>query len=115
MYKLTLTEEQAQLVSTACEFYARMRMGQFNELLWHTLDKEPFNDDFLARKNDAEQLLLEARQKIYPDLQGPGHSYGVGKFEDADKAYDVHQVIRHAMGDDRAPYSNYELPRIEKE
>lgn len=29
MVTLELTEEQARIVSVACEFYARVRMGQF--------------------------------------------------------------------------------------
>ena len=35
--QLTLTEEQAKIVSTACEFYARVRMGQFDRIIDHTL------------------------------------------------------------------------------
>ena len=111
---LTLTEEQAQIVSVACEFYARIRIGQFREIIWKTLDMGLPTDDYCRRRDTAEKMLFAARDAIYPELwQGTGSSYGMGKFEDADKAFDVYQVLRHAMGDDRPPFSNYDLPEVE--
>ena len=114
MVKLTLTDEQAKIVSIACEFYARVRMGQFNEVVWHTLDMALPSDNYCERRESAEQFLYEARKYLYPELHGPGHSYGIGKFEDADKAFDVHQVIRYAFGDERKPFSYHELPGCER-
>lgn len=115
MITLTLTDEQAKLVSTACEFYARVRMGQFNEIMWHTLDMGLPTDNYCERRDNAERILLEARKQLYPELNGAGHSYGIGKFKDADMAYDVHQVIRFTMGDERTPFSYYELPKCKKD
>ena len=112
--RLTLTEDQARIVSVACEFYARVRMGQFNEIPFHCLEWNGKIDNVCKRRDEAEQLLLEARKQIYPDLHGIGHSYGMGKFKDADQSFDVHQVIRHELGDDRPPFSYYELPKCEK-
>ena len=112
MYRLTLTKEQAQIVSLATEFYARVRMGQFNEIVWECLDIREV-DEFCERRDEAERLLLMARTQIYPELCGIGHSYGIGKFKDADMSFDVHQVIRHALGDERRPFSYYDLPKIE--
>ena len=112
--KLILTDKQAQIVSTACEFYARVKMGQFQEIMWHTLDLKIHADDFCKRRDEAEKLLFEARKYLYPDLNGAGHSYGIGKFEDADKAYDVHQVLRRLFGDQREPFSYHELPKAER-
>ena len=110
MYNLQLTEEQAQLVARACEFYARIRIGQFNEIVWECLDHSLPTEDYCSRRDLAEIALLQARSSIFPDLHGMGHSYGIGKFEDADKSYDVYQVLRKAMGDRRDPYSHYQLP-----
>ena len=112
--KLTLTKEQAQTVSIACEFYARIKLGQFKEIIWHTLDPKLVTDDFCERRDITEHYLLEARKEIYPELHGIGHSYGIGKFEDADKSYDVHQVIRQLFGDERGLFSYYELPGCRK-
>ena len=47
--QLTLTEEQAKIVSTACEFYARVRMGQFSEIAYHTLDLSIPCDNYCDR------------------------------------------------------------------
>lgn len=114
MIRLTMTEEQAKIVSLACEFYARVRMGQFNEIVWHTLDIKIPGGEYCERRERAEQLLLDVRKQIYPDLHGAGHSYGIGKFDDADLAFDVHQVIRREMGDERPPFSYHELPTCER-
>lgn len=109
LYQLTLTEEEANLVSRACEFYARVRMGQFGEIpFWCTDMRGPEDSD----ATQADWLAL--RKQIYPDLNGVGHSYGMGKFKDADKAFDVHQVIRHALGAPRKPFSYNKLPKCEK-
>ena len=114
MIKLTLTEEQARVVATACEFFARIQMGQFNEIIWHTLDVRNGSDDYCDRRDNAQRLLFEARKYLLPELHGIGHSYGIGKFEDADTAFDVYQVIRPFLGDKRQPFSFNELPKCEK-
>ena len=112
--KLTLTEEQARIVSIACEFYARVRIGQFQEIVWHTLDLSLPTENFCQRRDEAERLLFEARKQIFPDLRGAGHYYGIGKFKDADMSFDVYQVIRYAMGGG-TPFSYYDLPGYELE
>lgn len=113
MIRLTLTDEQAKIVSIATEFYSRVRIGQFNEIIWHTLDLSINTEEFCQRRDKAEHLLFAARKQLYPELNGIGHSFGMGKFKDADMSFDVYQVIRHAMGDDRTPFSYYELPKCE--
>lgn len=113
MIKLILSDEQARIVSKACEFFARIKLGQFDEIVFHTLDHKIEIGEYSERKERATKYLLEARKSIYPELYGIGHSYGIGKFEDADKAFDVHQVIRHAMGDERDLFSYYDLPECE--
>jgi len=116
MIKLTLTEEQARVVARACEFYSRVKIGQFNEITWNllTLNRDIGSDDFCERRDNADKCLLEARKFIYPELHGAGHSYGIGKFKDADLSFDVYQVIRPFFGDDRIPFSFHELPKCEK-
>ena len=112
MIHLTLTEEQAQIVSRACEFYARIRMGQFMEIVYNCLEVK--QDHYCEKQEALERVLLHAREYTHPDLERTfGHSYGMGKYEDADRAFDVHQVIRHALGDDREPFSLLDLPKCE--
>lgn len=108
---VVVSDAQAELISGVCELYARVRMGQFKEIIWYFLDMKLSSEDYCERRDEAEQLLLKARESIYPDLHGIGHSYGIGKFEDADKVYDVHQVIRYARGHWREPFSYYPVPK----
>lgn len=109
MIQLTMSEKTAQVVSKACEFYARIRMGQFGEIIWNCAEHH-----FVDNYDEAEQAWLELRKYIYPDLHGVGHSYGIGKFEDADRAFDVYQVLRRQFGDWREPFTLMdELPTCE--
>ena len=106
-YILELNEEQAEVVSTACEVFARIKMGQFNEIVWHCAEKHCVDDP-----EEVQRLWLKLRKHIYPELiEHAGHSYGMEKFRDADLAFDVHQVIRRNFGDPREPFSYHELPR----
>lgn len=116
MIELKMTEEQARVVAGACEFYARVRMGQFREIIWNPYMIRDMGDkDYFARRDEAERLLMEARALVYPYLgKHIGASWGIGKFEDADMAFDVHQVIRHVLGDQREPFSYHNLPECRK-
>lgn len=114
MIQLTMSEDTARVVSEACEFYARMRLGQYKEIIWHMMEGHP-TAEWCERRERAEQYLYMARTEIMPELHGWGHSYGMGKFEDADRAFDVHQVLRNQFGDDRTPFTNLgELPKCER-
>lgn len=112
MVQLTLTDKQAKLLAHACEFYARIVMGQFTEIPFELLNFGIDADDYCARRDKADEFLLEARKYIYPELNGRGHSYGVGKFENADKVWDVYQAIRTIFGDPRGSFSYYKLPEV---
>ena len=103
-YILDLNEEQAKTVAQACEFFARIKMGQFQEIPVLCLSKELSGEAYCTQRDIATKHLLDARKAIYPDLNGIGHSYGVGKFPDADRAFDVYQVLRYALGDQREPF-----------
>lgn len=103
-YILNLNEEQAKTVALACEFFARIKMGQFNEIPYLLLSDELPENDYCTRRDTASKYLLDARKVIYPELNDIGHSYGVGKFADADRAFDVYQVLRYALGDPREPF-----------
>lgn len=112
MIQITLTDKQAKLLGHACEFYARVFMGQFTEIPYELLSLTINSDEYLERREKSDELLLEARKYIYPELFGRGHSYGVGKFENADKVWDVYQAIRTVFGDKRGSFSYYKLPEV---
>jgi hypothetical protein len=111
MVRLELTNEQAEVVSLACDFYARVKIGQFGEIIDRTLDIKIPSNEYLERKRMARLYIIEARNEIYPDLHGFGHSYGYGKFADADDAIDVSKCIRHAMADDPEPLKTRKYPK----
>lgn len=111
---LTLTEDQAAIVSRACEFYCRIFCGQFQEIPYELMFHQSMADgEWCYRREKAEEVLLEARKYIYPELRGAGHSYGVGKFQNADTAWNVYQVLRYVLGDERKPFALFgeELPK----
>lgn len=116
MVKLTLTDDMAKVVAEACEFYARIRMGQFEEIIYKTLERNELSAaNYCGRRDMAEEFLFEARKFIYPELYGRGHSYGYGKFYDADIAFDVYQAIRKEFGDPRGFFSfRDEVPVVER-
>ena len=90
-----MNEKQAKLVSKALELYTRLRIGQWRELIDLCVE---FSDEQYCEKRDIlEPKLLDARKVAYPELNGIGHSYGVGKFEDADLAWEVHEVLRNKI------------------
>lgn len=111
--ELRLTDSQAQVVSRACEFYSRIVLGQFKEIIFELVNHDTVNV-VLEHRGEIESLLYEARDLIYPDLHGSGQSYGIGKFERADAAYDVHPALRILFGDTRQPFSYYKLPEAHR-
>lgn len=116
MIQLTLTDEQAKVVSDACEFYARIRVGQFNEIVLNREMQQSISDrNYLDRVETVKQLLMTARALVYPDLGTyAGSSYGIGKYPDADTAFNVHQVLRYELGDSREPFGNEDMPKCKK-
>lgn len=169
-YVLTLTEEQAKAVRSACEFFTRVRCGQFMEIVYHCLSHEDgdvlvrrdtrwhvadalieeleaaMSDvdgskellSQLAEKNNmrpghsgegqkdmgyserrdhAEKILFLARTFLMPELKGIGHSHGIGFSDVTDLSFDVYQVLRYTMADEKknvVPFSYHELPICEE-
>ncbi len=94
-YILNMNEVQAAQVDRALELYCRLRIGQWTELIGLCLDTD--DDDYCEKRDFLEQKLLDARKVAYPTLHGLGHSFGIGKFEDADTAWETHKVLRNKI------------------
>ena len=93
-YVLEMNEQHACTVMAALEFYSRMRMGQFRELPSLCLDLS--DKEYCDKREYMEALLEPARRICYPELLPTfAHSYGVGKFEDADLAWELYESIRY--------------------
>lgn len=96
-YCLTMSEEQAELISSACDFYGRIILGQFDRITEECLEiREPI-ESYCKDRDMANDLLRLARRICYPDLIYPGASYGIGHSEKADRLYDIHQVLRNKV------------------
>lgn len=124
-YVLSMTEEQARAVSRACELYARLRIGQLDELNFELLLFKS-REDICERREQALNLLLLLKKIYFPELNGHGHSYGVGHDEVSDRAWVAYQAMRYAMAwhdhpeggigvhfDPPMPLSNEPLPTCE--
>lgn len=96
-YTLIMTQDQALNLSKACEFYSRVMMGQFGEIAFQTMLPHTGKPDFCERREQMQNLLYQARRFAFPELTGPGHSYGVGHSVTSDRAWEVYQVLRHAI------------------
>ena len=94
-YTLSMDERQAKMLATACEFYARVNMGQWLEVFHSCADLR--RTDYSEARDAVEQLLLQARQIVWPELHGAGHSFGVGKFEHADIVWEIYEVLRNRI------------------
>ncbi len=98
-YVLHMDAETARIVSSACELYARIRLGQFEEIQHLTV--WPVGDDdetFCDRIWKCREALKLARQAAFPELlNDPGHSHGIGYARDSDTAWNVYQAVRYIM------------------
>lgn len=95
---LTLTEKPAYTLWEALETYNCIMIGQFSAV----------TDLFLARHFDraaAAAALKAARQVVMPELD-PWEQYGIESKEVREQAriaFDVEQVLRHALAWHRHP------------
>ncbi len=95
-YILEVSESQARTLCRALEFTGRMRIGQWKELIGLCLDVGDV-DEFCRRRDELEVILENARQIAYPELSRFEHSYGIGKFRDANQCWDLYEVIRNCL------------------
>lgn len=98
--------EQAALIGRACEFYMRVRNGQFSEIEWelrmnsHKKMAEEIDWD------EFKQRLFHARALLFPEIPSNAH-YGVGHDRDGNMSWEMHEVIRHAIAWYRYPEGGY--------
>ena len=92
-YTLTMDSETANVVKRACELYARILFGQWDELAWEMTMRD---STFIERRQDCEAFLGLARMAAFPKLV-QGQSYGVGHDRTADTAWHAYEAIRYAI------------------
>jgi len=101
-YRLELTEEQAVLVKKALDFYSRIHIGQFGEIL----------NLFRFKDRESERLLYPKAKETVDYLKhlltglDSSASYGVFSLEaheDCRRAFDIVQVIRNKIAFEKNP------------
>ena len=112
-YRLEMTEEQARTVIAALDLANRIRLGQWGEIVEHCMewDKETETiESWSMRRDDAEALLLQARDIVMPDLRSM-HSlvggHGVYAREETERAYNVLLAVRSAIAWHNNPNGDY--------
>ena len=90
-------EEQARMVVAALDFWIRMRIGQWKDLVDLCLhfDKENIKE-WCQRRDGAELLIMGVRGKVMPELRYNA-SYGVFKFPETERAFNLLKAVRSAI------------------
>ena len=90
-YTIKVTERQLKELSNACEVVARLRIGQPEDALRELRGE---SEAFVVMEDFEKFYEME---RVVQDSTGfsRGASWGVGKFEDADILFDMHQVFRN--------------------
>ena len=104
MYNLQISEEQAQVISRCTEFFARVQMGQLEDVFYQLMDSPKFLGLSVDERQALRSLLAEAGQAF--TKLGTGASFGIrneGIPEAARVAWDLYQVIRQVLAWKRQP------------
>jgi hypothetical protein len=96
--KITLTVDQARILRDAIDLMHRLRLGQVHEIarVW------PFKgtwDENRSRREAVDVACTYIKRVVFPELDGPGHSYGVGSDlgKDVSRMYELYKVLDHAL------------------
>jgi len=105
-YQLEITENQAQIIENALDFYSRIQMGQFDELISNF--SSPLYKDLLKNNPDYDKLkfyINELKKEILPELS-INSFYSIGNKSRPDSSrisFDLIQVIRYRLSWDKYP------------
>lgn len=100
-YKLELTAEQCQTLSTALELYGRIGLGQLEVVGEHM---HHLHKNKTVKTYEIRDLLADVKQR-YAGFS-LGASYGAGSREvpeSFNQALDMYQVVRHRLAWDNHP------------
>lgn len=98
-YRLEMTEKQARCLVAALDLAIRVRLGQWGEIVEQCLDLEPGKtsiDEYCKKREEAVNLLFEARRVVMPELQGCA-CYGVYSKETTERAFNLLLAVRSCM------------------
>ena len=102
-YTISLTDAQAQVLSTACEILARLGIGQYDDALRHLPQRDGI--DWGAWHDDMRTIGEMLSRHMVNGIDGYRSSLGINHAKTSDEsqvAWDMYQVIRHRLAWDRA-------------
>ena len=100
LYQITLNEQQVSTISKACELLLRIRLGQFEDILWKV-----FPDKFRSEEN----INMEAVRSTFDTLnyllrnQRSNSGSDTEWSESSEISWDIHQVLRNRLALDGEP------------
>ena len=111
-YKLEMNEKQARTVIAALDFLMRMRIGQWDELADLCIECDYQNDndfsEYMDKRDEVIKRLFQARQIAMPELTR-GASWGVYKFENTERAFNILKAVRSCIAWHNNPQGGYEV------
>jgi hypothetical protein len=123
-----MTEEQARVTVAALNLAMRVWLGQWREIIECCMKYEPKKmDEWCERRDEAENVLLQARKIVMPKLTGWWNSYGVYNRPETERLYNVLLAVRSCLAYHEQPesgttvnfrepmaiYVNEEMPKCE--
>ena len=111
-YKIELSEDQMRLIADCLDDVSRFAGGQWE--MTHTIEtmvKGLPVDEQLRRRNEAEELLRQAKQVLLPDMPDNG-SKGYNGTEFIGNAYQIYRTILHKLAVDNNWNNTYSSPAL---
>lgn len=111
-YTIELSEEQMGLIADCMDDVSRFASGQWQlrNTLEEMLEGLPF-EEFLERRNKAEELLRQAKRVLLPDFVD-NQSYGYNSTEFIGNCYQISRTIMHQLAIDNDWNNVYSSPAL---
>lgn len=111
-YTIELSEEQMRLIADCMEDVSRFASGQWQlrRTIEGMLKDLPF-EEWLKRKDEAEELLRQAKRVLLPDF-ADNQSFGYNSTEFIGNCYQISRTIMHRLAIDNDWNNVYSSPAL---
>jgi len=111
-YKIELTEEQMSLIAQCLEDVSRFASGQWEmqNTIGAMVKDLPFEEQ-IKRKDEAEELLRQAKNLLLPDMLDNSSS-GYNGTEFIGNTYQIYRTILHQFAKDKDWNNVYSSPAL---
>ncbi len=109
-YTLTLNERQAEVVAAALDLYARIGIGQFEEIvsIYEGAQMGLGKTTDAGKLHAAKRFVEDAKHELTGFPANASHGIMSDKVNDTFRvAYDIGKVLRHRLAWDRSPEGGY--------